>query len=122
MTTDMNLTPRVTLSRRGGTLVGALANEDWALRLRFASLVLCSQESLAEGLKQMEWDLLGFALLGAAQDVREHFLACLDARTREVVRVFMSHLTGIPQREVTLAQKLVLEQMAIGCTETSISA
>lgn len=122
MTPDTNLTPRLTLSQRGGTSVEPLTKEDWALRLRFASLVLCSQESLAEGLRQVEWDLLGFALLGTAQDVREHYLACLDAPISAVVRVFMSHLTSIPEREVTLAQKLVLDRMAVGCVESSKSA
>jgi hypothetical protein len=119
MTPDMNLASRLSLSRRRGTPVGPLAKEDWALRLRFASLVLCSQESLAEGLNQVEWDLLGFALLGTAHDVREHLLASLDVRIREVVRVFMSHLTGIPEREVTLAQKLVLEHMSTACAGIS---
>jgi flagellar motor switch protein FliG len=87
------------------------------MRLRFASLVLCSRESLTKGLEAVAWDLLGFALLGTARDVQEHLLGCLDAPRRELVRVFMGHLTGIPEQEVTLAQKLILEYIGGAATE-----
>ena len=112
---------RISLRRQKCAPTGPLTKADWSLRFQFSSLVLYTRESLNEGLKQIEWDLLGFALLGTSIDVQNHLLTCLDARMREIVRVFMGHLTGIPEREVSLAQRLVLEQILATCVEKSFS-
>lgn len=112
---------RISLCRQKCAPSGPLTKADWSLRFQFSSLVLYTRESLNEGLKQIEWDLLGFALLGTSIDVQNYLLTCLDAPMREIVRVFMGHLTGIPEREVSIAQRLVLEQILATCVEKSFS-
>lgn len=112
---------RISLRRQKCAPSGPLTKADWSLRFQFSSLVLYTRESLNEGLKQIEWDLLGFALLGTSIDVQNYLLTCLDAPMREIVRVFMGHLTGIPEREVSIAQRLVLEQILATCVEKSFA-
>lgn len=77
-------------------------------QVAFASIILFNDASIVQILKNLDWDLLAFALKGTPEMVQDQFFRNMDARAAALVRAFMTSLGPITQTEVMQAQGQVL--------------
>lgn len=75
----------------------------------FDDLGKLKQMMLAKVMREVSGKILPLALRGAKKEVREHFLSCLPARSRDMLQEEMKSMGAIRSKDVKVAQSQIVE-------------